>query len=406
MSYEHDLVERAVRVLAPEEPSFEALLRRRDRKRRNQRLAAGAVGLAIGIGVMVVASAVLRSAGVGRTGDWPSPAITPTRILRPGEVLLDPYASGDNPTYIIAADVATASQRTVAGCKVGCRLITPFDASADGGWIAYHLAWCQEGECQPSDPEGGLWVVGAGRPPRFVWKEFLDSPWSWSPTGAQLAYANDDELLLLDPTTWKRTRIATAVGTIHTIAWGPDGRSLAYSVASPAAGASDATSLGVFVVRSGEEPRRITDALGTERIEWSPDGSSLVLERIESDRSVIELVGADGSDERVLVEGPMREGPGGPRWSPDGSRIAFVRTPRDGESYRLEFWVIGADGRNAVRVGVGDIETWGGGPVWSPDSRRVAWASGFGRDWVAIDASGGGSPQPVDRLEAERWKQG
>ena len=56
MSYEHDLIHRAVLALAPQEPSIEGLWRRRDRKRRNQRLAAGAVGLAIGIGVMVLAS--------------------------------------------------------------------------------------------------------------------------------------------------------------------------------------------------------------------------------------------------------------------------------------------------------------------------------------------------------------
>ena len=62
-TYEHDLVERAVQMLAPEEPTFEGLLRRRDRKRRNQRLAAGAVGLAIGIAVVVLGSAYLRSAG-------------------------------------------------------------------------------------------------------------------------------------------------------------------------------------------------------------------------------------------------------------------------------------------------------------------------------------------------------
>ena len=89
-TYEHDLVERTVQMLAPEEPTFEGLLRRRDRKRRNQRLAAGAVGLAIGIAVVVLGSAYLRSAPKHKTGEWPTPSITPTRIVRPGEVLLDP----------------------------------------------------------------------------------------------------------------------------------------------------------------------------------------------------------------------------------------------------------------------------------------------------------------------------
>jgi Tol biopolymer transport system component len=107
----------------------------------------------------------------------------------------------------------------------------------------------------------------------------------------------------------------------------------------------------------------------------------------------------------VLVEGPMHEGPGAPVWSPDGDRIAFLRTPRVGGGYRMEIWVIDADGRGEMRLGVGDSETWGGGPVWSPDSRLVAWASFFGRNWVAADADGDAAPQAVDRLEVERWQE-
>jgi hypothetical protein len=411
VSYEQDLIERAVQALAPEEPSIEGLLRRRDRKRRNQRLAAGAVGLAIGIAIMALGAAFLRAAGDAQTAEWPRPAITSTRIVGPGEVLLDPYASGDVPTYVIAADVATGAQRTVAGCKAGCRLLTPFDASADGGWIAFHLVMCGDGECGPADPEGGLWVVGAGAPPRLalatprVLVGGVDAPWSWSPTGAQLAFADVDELILLDPTTWERTRIATAGGTIAAIAWGPDGRSIAYSVKPPPAVAGDAGSFGVYVVRSGSEPERVSDGLGTDGIAWSPDGSSLVLDRIESDRSVIELVATDGSDERVLVEGPNHEGPGVPVWSPDGSRIAFIRTPRVGAGFSTEIWVIGADGRGELRLGM-TSGSWGGGPVWSPDSQLVAWSSVVPGYWVAVEADRGGFPEQVDQLVAEQWRQG
>jgi Tol biopolymer transport system component len=406
MSYERDLVDRAVLVLASEEPSFEGLLRRRERKRRNERIAAAVVGLAIGIAVMALGSAYLRSVRLEETGGWPRPPMTVTPLVRPGEVLLDPYASGDNPTYVIARDVATGAQRTVAGCEAGCRLLTPFDASADRGWIAYHLANCEEGECGPSDPKGGLWVVGANGPPRFVAEGFLDAPWSWSPTGAQLAYVDVDELILLDPTTFARTRIVTAAGPIRTIAWGPDGRSIAYSVEPPFTGSSDPGSFGVIVLRSGGEPEQVSYAAGVEGMDWSPDGSSLLLDRVLNGRSLIEVVAVDGSGEQVLDEGPMREGPGTPEWSPDGSRIAFIRTPGVGEGSAMEIWVIGADGQGEERLGIGDSETWGGGPVWSPDSRLVAWASHFGGVWVAAPASGGGIPQQVDRFEVERWIQG
>jgi hypothetical protein len=44
---EREIVRVAVERLAPPEPSYERLVRRRDRKRRNQRIAAGVVGIAV-----------------------------------------------------------------------------------------------------------------------------------------------------------------------------------------------------------------------------------------------------------------------------------------------------------------------------------------------------------------------
>ncbi len=97
-----------------------------------------------------------------------------------------------------------------------------------------------------------------------------------------------------------------------------------------------------------------------------------------------------------------------PAWSPDGRRIAFIRTPGEAGDFTLEVWVIGADGRGEKRLGIGDADSWlGGGPVWSLDSQRVAWSLHFGDRWVVVDADGGGAaPRPIDRLEAERWRQG
>jgi dipeptidyl aminopeptidase/acylaminoacyl peptidase len=404
VSYEHDLIERAVQVVAPQEPSFEGLLRRRDRKRRNQRLAAGAVGLAIGIAVMALGAAFLRAAGGSETGTWPPPSITTTPIIQPDEVLLSPYPP-DVPTSVLAVDVSSGARRAVDGCEGSCGAMTQFTTSADRGWIAYHLWSCEE--CRPVEPESGLWVVGAGMQARLVLPG--DTLWSWSPTGAQLAYADVDELILLDPTTWERTTIATVGGTISSISWGPDGRSIAYSVVSRSAGTGDDRVSGVFVIRSGGDPQRVSGARGVDGIGWSPDGRSLVFERTDSDRRVIEVVAADGSEKRVLVESSTSGSPGAPVWSPDGSRIAFTRTSRDGATLGLEYWVIGRDGRNEVRLSDGTIGPYpgdGGSPVWSPDSQLVAWSAAAGGRWLATDADGGGPSQQVHRLEAERWRQG
>jgi hypothetical protein len=89
---ERELVERAVRALVREEPSFDDLIKRRHRKRRNQRIAAGVVGIA----VFVAAIWIVTSGGVfdrTQTPAVPGPAETgPTET---GELILSVYLYGD-----------------------------------------------------------------------------------------------------------------------------------------------------------------------------------------------------------------------------------------------------------------------------------------------------------------------
>lgn len=378
---------------------LEGMLRRRDRKRRNQRIAAGAVGIAIAIAIMALGSAVLRSAREPQPADWPSPQITATPIVQRGEVLTLPLDLGS----LVATDTSTGAERTIVRCQSDCALISDFGASADGGWVAYNVITCM-GACDPVEPEAGLWIAGAQGPPRHVPTANWENPRSWSPAGGQLAFADGSKLILWDPVDWEGTRIATADGYIAAIEWGPDGRSIAYSVQAPVRGMTPpAGSLGVFVIRSGGEPHRVSALPGVSGIAWSPDGTSLALDLVDADGSRLAIVGADGSDERVLDEVPSSEGLGSPVWSPNGRRIAYLRTTKGNA---LEFWVIRADGSERTQVGrFGRIRDAWDGPVWSPDSHMVAY-SGNAIRWVVARADGIGAPEPIDRLAVERWRQG
>src|SRR6266849_8207934 len=77
----------------------------------------------------------------------------------------------------------------------------------------------------------------------------------------------------------------------------------------------------------------------------SPDGKRIayVVSRADLERSVYDsdvwLIGVDGSNDTRLTRNPSTNNH--PRWSPDGSRIAFLS---DREGGRLGIWVIGANG--------------------------------------------------------------
>lgn len=83
-----------------------------------------------------------------------------------------------------------------------------------------------------------------------------------------------------------------------------------------------------------------------------------------------------------------------PRWSPDGTRIAYVVTRANLERsvYEGDVWVIDADGTDDLRLTRegNDVE-----PRWSPDGKRIAFLSDRGgtSQIHAIDVAGGEAVQ-------------
>lgn len=102
----------------------------------------------------------------------------------------------------------------------------------------------------------------------------------------------------------------------------------------------------------------IDGALGPK---WSPDGSRVAFVA-SNDILVVNL--ADGA---VMNVTNHRSAYGPLAWSRDGAKIAFAST-RDGLA---ELYVINADGSSVVRLT--DRIGFSGPPVWSPDDLRIAF---------------------------------
>ena len=141
MSEDRDLLERALRRFEPEPGLAERVMRRRDRKRRNQRILAGVVGGAIALAVVL---AVTRPVLIGpRPGDGPSPTASPTPVERIGFIGVPP--EGAEPSTPVAGDLVLSLDTTVS---YGDSFKTTMYVYADGRMI-----WERHGA--PTDvPEG------------------------------------------------------------------------------------------------------------------------------------------------------------------------------------------------------------------------------------------------------------
>jgi Tol biopolymer transport system component len=105
-----------------------------------------------------------------------------------------------------------------------------------------------------------------------------------------------------------------------------------------------------------------------------------------TNRDEVAVVKPDGTGLRKLTR--RLPGINALRWSPDRTRIAFVRDLRHEWSPKAPVYVVRADGSHMGRVGFGHS------PRWSPDSRRLMFVDVHG----LYEAPAGDSPPATGRI--------
>lgn len=167
----------------------------------------------------------------------------------------------------------------------------------------------------------------------------------------------------------------------------PDGNQVAFSWKEEAktGGQPAAYSIYVAATKYGGTPRRITNAAANDLLPvWSPEGSRIAFIRGTSD---LMLIGSLGGNERKVANAL----PYSVSWSPDGKEIAYAAWDSTGRHFAIFATEVETGAKRQITYppagGSGDSHA-----DFSPDGRRIAFFRCFASDCdIHLTSSSGGT---------------
>jgi Tol biopolymer transport system component len=274
---------------------------------------------------------------------------------------------------------------------------SPVPIDHANGLIAYVTNW----ELHAMRPDGsGDRLIPSPGPVRAV---------SWSPDGTRLAVVTTDRgelggqrLWVMDNDGSDAMDLATAQIMVSP-SWAPDGMTLAY-----AALVEDRAEIHL-IGADGTDDRVIHAEPGLglfpiHGVRISPDGRTMLVDRRSESDAEILAMNVDGTDIRPLTSSEIGLAPS---WSPDGLWIAFVRValsdPDDPSSATRDVFVMNADGSGVRRLTEGERVGIDDGPVWAPDGTKIAYLTGLDPTTLVVMNPDGSDPVELPAIDVGQF---
>ncbi|AHG91356.1 WD40-like beta Propeller containing protein [Gemmatirosa kalamazoonensis] len=291
------------------------------------------------------------------------------------------------PAAVLAALVSASPLVGHAQGATPRRAITPADyyrlktvsdpqRSPDGAWVAYTVT---SPDSARDRNDSDVWMTSwdGSQSVRLTWSNESESSPRWSPDNRWLAFVSGrqegkgGQVWLLDRRGGEAQRVTQIKGGVSDVMWSPDGKRLALVV-------EDETD---SLARRDTSERKTPKPIVLDRYAFKSDGGGY----LGSSRSHIAVFTIDTRKLDTLTRGLDDDGT--PSWSPDGTRIAFVRTtlpeprhPGGDDLYVVEARA-GATPRRLTDFDGDDS----GRPAWSPDGTTIVFLRGDSAKYSAYN---------------------